>query len=177
MKKLLSWIVPLGFAVGAGLLLSKYVVIPLLQPKPTVSAFSSAPLFSIQTIDGKTLSLSDLKGKGVIVNFWATWCPPCRAEIPDMIELQNEYASQFTFIGIALNDQEDKVRAFVSEKGMNYPVAMDNGLATLYGKLIQGGLQSIPTSFVIDKHGNIIDVMVGMADKSKFRTAIQHTFQ
>jgi thiol-disulfide isomerase/thioredoxin len=177
MKKLLSWIVPLGFAVGAGLLLSKYVVQPLLLPKPTAEAFSSAPLFSIQTIDGKTLSLSDLKGKGVIVNFWATRCPPCRAEIPDMIELQNEYASQFTFIGIALNDQEDKVRAFISEKGMNYPVAMDNGLSTLYGKLIQGGLQSIPTSFVIDKHGNIIDVMVGMADKSKFRTAIQHTFQ
>ena len=177
MKKLLSWIVPLGFAVGAGLLLSKYVVQPLLLPKPTAEAFSSAPLFSIQTIDGKTLSLSDLKGKGVIVNFWATWCPPCRAEIPDMIELQNEYASQFTFIGIALNDQEDKVRAFISEKGMNYPVAMDNGVATLYGKLIQGGLRSIPTSFVIDKNGNIIDVIVGMADKSKFRTAIQQTLQ
>jgi thiol-disulfide isomerase/thioredoxin len=151
--------------------------VPLLQPKPTAEAFSQAPLFSIQTIDGKTLSLSDLKGKGVILNFWATWCPPCRAEIPAMIELQKEYEGKFTFIGIALNDQEEKVRAYISEKGMNYPVAMDNGVATLYGKLIQGGLQSIPTSFVIDKHGNIIDVMVGMADKSKFRTAIQHTFQ
>ncbi len=177
MKKLLSWILPLGLAVGAGLLLSKYVVVPFLQPKPKAEAFSSAPLFTVQTIDGKTLSLSDLKGKGVILNFWATWCPPCRAEIPAMIELQKEYEGKFTFIGIALNDQEDKVRAFISEKGMNYPVAMNNGLATLYGKLIQGGLQSIPTSFVIDKHGNIIDVMVGMADKSKFRTAIQHTFQ
>ncbi len=177
MKKLLSWILPLGLAVGTGLLLSKYVVVPLLQPKPTASAFSSAPLFTVQTIDGKTLSLSDLKGKGVILNFWATWCPPCRAEIPAMIELQKEYEGKFTFIGIALNDQEEKVRAYISEKGMNYPVAMDNGMATLYGKLIQGGLQSIPTSFVIDKNGNIIDVIVGMADKAKFKQAIQLTTQ
>ncbi len=177
MKKLLSWVLPLGLAVGAGLLLSKYVVVPLLQPKPTAEAFSQAQPFSIQTIDGKTLSLSDLKGKGVILNFWATWCPPCRAEIPAMIELQKEYEGKFTFIGIALNDQEEKVRAYISEKGMNYPVAMDNGVANLYGTLIQGGLRSIPTSFVIDKNGNIIDVIVGMADKAKFRTAIQHTLQ
>jgi Thiol-disulfide isomerase and thioredoxins len=177
MKKLLSWILPLGFAVGAGLLLSKYVVVPLLQPKPKAEAFSSAPLFTVQTLDGKTLSLSDLKGKGVILNFWATWCPPCRAEIPAMIELQKEYEGKFTFIGIALTTKKKKSEPTSPKKGMNYPVAMDNGLSTLYGKLIQGGLQSIPTSFVIDKHGNIIDVMVGMADKSKFRTAIQHTFQ
>jgi thiol-disulfide isomerase/thioredoxin len=155
----------------------KVFVVPLLQPKPKAEAFSSAPLFTVQTLDGKTLSLSDLKGKGVILNFWATWCPPCRAEIPAMIELQKEYEGKFTFIGIALNDQEEKVRAYISEKGMNYPVAMDNGVANLYGKLIQGGLRSIPTSFVIDKNGNIIDVIVGMADKSKFRTAIQQTLQ
>ncbi len=177
MKKIISWILPLGFAVGAGLLLSKYVVIPLLQPKPTAEAFSQAPLFSIQTLDGNTLSLSDLKGKGVIVNFWATWCPPCRAEIPHMVELQTEYAGRFTFIGIAVSDQEDKVSAFVSQKGINYPVAMDNGLSQIYGKLIQGGLRSIPTSFVIDRNGNIIDVIVGMADKAKFERAIQLSLQ
>lgn len=177
MKKPISWILPLGLAVGAGLLLSKYVVVPLLQPKPTAEAFSQAPLFTIQTIDGKTLSLSDLRGKGVIVNFWATWCPPCRAEIPEMIELQNKYRNQFTFIGIAINDQEEKVNAFVSQKAINYPVAMDNGLSALYGKLIQGGLRSIPTSFIIDKNGGIIDVIVGMADKAKFERAIQSAIQ
>ncbi len=177
MKKVASWILPLGLAVGAGLLLSKYVVVPLLQPKPTAEAFSQAPLFSIQTIDGKTLSLSDLKGKGVILNFWATWCPPCRAEIPHMIELQKEYADRFTFIGVAINDQEEKVRAFVSQQTMNYPIAMDNGLSAIYGKLIHGGLRSIPTSFVIDKHGNIIEVIVGMADKTKFASAIQNSIQ
>lgn len=175
MKKLLSWILPLGLAVGAGLLLSKYVVVPLLQPKPTAEAFAQAPLFSVQTTDGKTLSLSDLKGKGVIVNFWATWCPPCRAEIPEMIALQKEYGEQFTFIGVAINDQEDRVKAFVAQKGLNYPVAMDNGLSAIYGKLIQGGLKSIPTSFAIDKNGNIVDVIVGMADKAKFEAMIKKT--
>ncbi|MFN3638130.1 MAG: TlpA family protein disulfide reductase [Chloroherpetonaceae bacterium] len=175
MKKLLSWILPLGLAVGAGLLLSKYVVVPLLQPKPTAEAFAQAPLFSVQTLEGKTLSLSDLKGKGVIVNFWATWCPPCRAEIPEMIALQKEYGEQFTFIGVAINDQEDRVKAFVTQKGLNYPVAMDNGLSALYGKLIQGGLKSIPTSFAIDKNGNIVDVIVGMADKAKFEAMIKKT--
>ncbi len=177
MKKIVSWILPLGFAVGAGLLLSKYVVVPLLQPKPTAEAFSQAPLFSIQTLDGKTLSLSDLKGKGVIVNFWATWCPPCRAEIPHMIDLQKEYEGRFTFIGVAINDQEEKVNAYVLQKGINYPVAMDNGLSTLYGKLIQGGLTSVPTSFVIDKNGNVIEVIVGMADKATFASAIQNSIQ
>lgn len=175
MKKLLSWILPLGLAVGAGLLLSKYVVVPLLQPKPTAEAFAQAPLFSVQTIDGKTLSLSDLKGKGVIVNFWATWCPPCRAEIPEMIVLQKEYGEQFTFIGVAINDQEEKVKAFVAQKGLNYPVAMDNGLSALYGKLIQGGLQSVPTSFAIDKNGTIVDVIIGMADRAKFEAMIKKT--
>ncbi|MFQ3597515.1 MAG: TlpA disulfide reductase family protein [Chloroherpetonaceae bacterium] len=177
MKKIASWILPLGLAIGAGLLLSKYVVVPLLQPKPTAEAFSQAPLFSIQTIDGKTLSLSDLNGKGVIVNFWATWCPPCRAEIPHMIELQKEYKDRFTFIGIAINDQEEKVSAFVSQKGMNYPIAMDNGLSAIYGKLIQGGLESVPTSFVIDKNGKVIEVIVGMADKVRFERAIQSSLQ
>lgn len=177
MKKLFSWIVPLGLAAGAGLLLGKYVVTPMLTPKPVASAFASAPNFTVQTIDGKTLSLADFKGKGVILNFWATWCPPCRAEIPAMIELQKEYGDRFTFIGIAVNDQEAKVKAFVLEKAMNYPVAMDNGVASEYSKLLQGGIQGIPTSFAIDKNGNVVDVIVGMGDKARFEEIIKKTIQ
>lgn len=177
MKKPLSWAIPLALAAGAGLLLGKYVLTPMLLPKPTASAFASAPLFTVQTIDGKTLSLSDLKGKGVIVNFWATWCPPCRAEIPAMIELQRQYDAQFTFVGIAVSDQEDKVAAYVAQKGINYPIAMDSGLSNLYGKLIEGGLRSIPASFAIDKNGNVVDIVVGMADKSRFEEMIKKTLR
>lgn len=177
MKKIFSLIVPLGFAAGLGLVLGKHVITPMLAPKLTATTLANAPNFAIQTIDGKNLSLSELKGKGVILNFWATWCPPCRAEIPAMIELQREYAEKFTFIGVAINDQEEKVRAFASEKSMNYPIAMDNGVASEYAKLIDGGIQGIPTSFAIDKNGNVIDVIVGMADKSRFEAMIKKTIE
>ncbi len=135
-----------------------------------------APDFTLTTIDGKSLKLSDYKGKGVIVNFWATWCPPCRAEIPDMIELQKEYESKgFSFIGIAVGDEEEKVKAFAQAQKMNYPVAMGSReLAASYGKLTkEGTIRGIPTSFVINGKGEILDYFVGARDKATFAEAIK----
>ncbi|NTW89222.1 MAG: TlpA family protein disulfide reductase, partial [Desulfobulbaceae bacterium] len=89
----------------------------------STDATSKAPDFKLQTIDGKPLRLSDYKNKAVILNFWATWCPPCRAEIPDMIELQKKYSGKkFSFIGVVVSDDLDKVQRFVKDKGINYPV-------------------------------------------------------
>ncbi|MFN3344387.1 MAG: TlpA family protein disulfide reductase [Chloroherpetonaceae bacterium] len=135
-----------------------------------------APDFSLTTIDGKSLNLYDYKGKGVIINFWATWCPPCRAEIPDMIELQKEYESKgFSFIGIAVGDEEEKVKAFVSAQKMNYPVAMGSReLAASYGKFTkEGAIRGIPTSFVINGKGEIVDYFIGARDKATFTEAIK----
>lgn len=135
-----------------------------------------APDFSLIATDGKPLKLSDYKGKAVIVNFWATWCPPCRAEIPDMIELQKENESKgFSFIGIAIGDEEEKVKAFVAAQKMNYPVAMGSReLAMSYGKLTQeGAIRGIPTSFVINAKGEVIDYFVGGRDKAAFAEAIK----
>ncbi len=135
-----------------------------------------APDFTLTTTDGKTLKLSDFKGKGVIVNFWATWCPPCRAEIPDMIELQKEYESKgFSFIGIAVGDEEEKVKKFVETQKMNYPVAMGTReLAISYGKFTkEGAIRGIPTSFVINGKGEIVDYFVGGRDKATFAEAIK----
>ncbi len=135
-----------------------------------------APDFTLTAIDGKSLKLSDYKGKGVIVNFWATWCPPCRAEIPDMVELQKEYESKgFSFIGIAVSDEEEKVKAFALSQKMNYPVAMGSKeLAMSYGKLTQeGAIRGIPTSFVINGKGEILDYFVGARDKATFAEAIK----
>jgi peroxiredoxin len=151
---------------------------------PTVSVAQSeiagrdnkAPDFSITTTDGKTVKLSDFKGKGVIVNFWATWCPPCRAEIPDMVELQKAYGEkEFSFIGIAVNDKSDKVAAFVKDKAVNYPVGMDTeDIAMQYGKLTkEGKIQGIPTSFVINSKGEIVDYFVGISNKAGFEEAIK----
>lgn len=137
---------------------------------------NKAPDFTLTTTDGKTLKLSDFKGKGVIVNFWATWCPPCRAEIPDMVELQREYESKgFSFIGIAVSDDEEKVKAFVASQKMNYPVAMGTkGIAMSYGKFTkEGAIRGIPTSFVINGKGEIVDYFVGGRNKAAFAEAIK----
>lgn len=138
-----------------------------------------APAFTLETTDGKKVSLSDFKGKGVIVNFWATWCPPCRAEIPAMIELQKEYADKFSFIGIAVNDKPEKVAAFVKEKGVNYPVVMGNEkVASDYGKFVEGGqIRGIPTSFIINRKGEIIGSFIGARDKDAFEVAIRKATQ
>jgi thiol-disulfide isomerase/thioredoxin len=138
-----------------------------------------APAFTLETVDGKKVSLSDFKGKGVIINFWATWCPPCRQEIPDMIELQKAYAGKFTFIGIAVNDMPEKVAAYVKEKGINYPVAMGNDKVVIdYGKFLEGGqLRGIPTSFVINPKGEIVTAFVGARDKHAFESMIQRIVQ
>ncbi len=138
-----------------------------------------APAFTLETVDGKKVSLSDFKGKGVIINFWATWCPPCRQEIPDMIELQKAYSGKFTFIGIAVNDKPENVAAYVKAKGINYPVAMgDEKVVIDYGKFLEGGqLRGIPTSFVINPKGEIVTAFVGARDKRAFESVIQRIVQ
>jgi thiol-disulfide isomerase/thioredoxin len=138
-----------------------------------------APAFTLETVDGKKVSLSDFKGKGVIINFWATWCPPCRQEIPDMIELQKAYSGKFTFIGIAVNDKPENVAAYVKEKGINYPVAMGNEKVVVdYGKLLEGGqIRGIPTSFAINSKGEIVTAFVGARDKHAFESVIQRLVQ
>ncbi|MDW8465823.1 MAG: TlpA disulfide reductase family protein [Chloroherpetonaceae bacterium] len=148
------------------------------SPDLSVSA-APAPNFTLKTLNGKKVSLSDFKGKGVILNFWATWCPPCRAEIPDMIELQKAYQDKFTFIGIVINDRAEKVAAFVKAQGMNYPVVMgDEKVISDYGKFVEGGqIRGIPTSFVINRKGEIIEAFVGARDKRTFEAAIQRAIQ
>jgi len=118
---------------------------------PAASA-ARVPAFSATTLDGRTVSSANLAGKIYIVNFFASWCPPCRAEIPDMVELQKVYASKgFTFVGIAVSDSEPNIRDFVRRSGISYPVVVDNGaVASAFSPLVSGGLRSIPTSFVVN---------------------------
>ena len=122
-----------------------------------------APNFSLQTQNGKVIELSKLKGKVVLVNFWATWCPPCRAEIPDFIEVYNTYKSKgFEIVGIALDEEGwSKVAPYIEEVKMNYPVVLGSE------KVIQqyGGIKAIPTTFIIDKKGYIAGSQVGLLSK------------
>jgi len=137
------------------------------QPVPSASG-SAAPLFTLAEVNGGNVSLSDFKGKVVILDFWATWCPPCKREIPDFITLQSEYGSRgLQVVGIAL-DQPDKVRLFAQQNGMNYPVLLGTDqIASEYG-----GIEGIPTTFVLDKNGNIVNRFEGYRPKEDFEAEI-----
>jgi len=123
-----------------------------------------APDFSLYTLDGEEIKLSDYFGKIVILDFWATWCPPCRKSIPDLISIQNEYKDDLVIIGISLDQpsSQGELQPFIKSYGINYPVVLGtNQVLAAYGNV-----QAIPTSFIIDQEGNIINKHVGIVPKS-----------
>jgi len=126
--------------------------------------------FELESTKGNKIKLSDYRGKIVIVDFWATWCPPCREEIPSFVQLQNEYKSDLQILGVSL-DQETKkdIPFFMQKYKMNYPVLFANyEIVNNYG-----GIEAIPTTFVIDQNGNIINSFIGYHDKSVFVAEIE----
>ena len=125
----------------------------------------AAPDFSVTTLDGQTIQLSELKGKRVVLDFWATWCPPCVKEIPHFIQLRNEAsAEELVLVGISTEDA-DTLKAFVKKQGVNYPIGSAENLPTPY-KDVEG----IPTTFFIDRQGVIQDVFVGYHEFATLKT-------
>src|SRR5215471_12826665 len=114
---------------------------------------------TMNDVDGRHISSADWKGKVVIVNFWATWCPPCRAEIPDLIKLQNKYKDQLQIIGISDDDDPPAVvKKWADQHGMNYPIVM----ATDDLRKAFTGVAALPTSFIINRESRIVMRHVGM---------------
>ena len=141
------------------------------QPKPAAVAAKIAPDFSLPDPDGKTVRLSDFKGKVVLLDFFATWCPPCRNEIPHFIEMQKQFAAQgFTMLGIAFDAQgATVVKPFARQASVNYPLALgDSQVAQAYG-----GVDALPTTFLIGRDGRILQTYVGYTDQADFEQAIQ----
>ena len=135
------------------------------------TAGSKAAEFSLKSVDGKTIKLSQFKGKIVIIDFWATWCPPCRKGIPDLIAIQKEYKKDVVVIGISVDQEKTKadVPGFVKNYGINYPVVyFDDKVVQDYG-----GISAIPTSFVVAQSGNIVDQHVGLVSKDVFVNKIK----
>ena len=136
-----------------------------------IPAVDKAPDFALKSFDGKTVKLSDYKGKVVIIDFWATWCPPCRKGIPDLISIQDEYKKDVVIIGISLDGEKTikDVPGFVKSYAINYPIVYGNE------KVVNdyGGIEGIPTAFVVDKKGNIVDKHVGLVQKDTYISKIK----
>jgi peroxiredoxin len=122
-----------------------------------------APEFSLADLNGQKLDLSTYRGKIVLLDFWATWCGPCRSEIPRFVDLQNKYRDRgLQIVGISLDDDPKPTRAFYQQFKMNYPVAIgDANLAERYG-----GMLGLPVNFVIDREGRIHAKHLGEVDIS-----------
>ncbi|HUR81408.1 MAG TPA: TlpA disulfide reductase family protein [Thermoanaerobaculia bacterium] len=120
---------------------------------------AAAPAFVARDLDGHELTPASLRGKVVIVNFWATWCPPCRAEIPDLVALQEKYRDHLQVIGISEDEiSPELVRKFANDHKVNYPIVM---MTPELEKMFPG-ISALPTSFIIDKESRVVQKHVGM---------------
>lgn len=119
---------------------------------PLASKGSLAPDFTLPQLDGRELRLSSYRGKIVLLDFWATWCVPCREEIPSFVELKKKYGKDgLEIVGVSMDDGPEPVRTFYQQFQMNYPVVMGNAnLGEQYG-----GVLGLPIAFVLDREGRI----------------------
>jgi len=130
----------------------------------------AAPEFKLDGLDGKVLTLAGARGKVVLLNFWATWCGPCRAEIPDLIALQQKYKDQLQIIGLTVDDEDASViQEVVARTRINYPVAMTSHEV----RMQYGGIAALPTSFVLDTQGRVVQKHEGLRDPGLYETEIR----
>jgi len=133
---------------NAILLVAGIVLAPV---KPTPPAGRAAPDFSRTDLERREIRLEAYRGKVVLLNFWATWCEPCIAEVPRFAEWQRKYAGRLQIVGVSMDDEAAPVRTAYRRYGLNYPVVMgDEKLAELYG-----GVLGLPMTFLIDGNGRI----------------------
>jgi thiol-disulfide isomerase/thioredoxin len=138
--------------------------------EPELARARMAPPFAVDTLDGQHISLDDLTGKVVLIDFWATWCGPCRAEIPDLVGLQNKYKDRLQILGLVVDDDDqDAIKDFVEKFDINYPVA----IATNDIRMQYGGIAALPTSFVLDAEGRIVQKHEGLRDPVLYETEVR----
>lgn len=133
-----------------------------------------APDFALHTLEGKTVRLADFAGRPMLINFWATWCGPCRAEIPSLVELQTQYGAEgkdVVILGISVDDPIEKLKPYATQMKMNYPVLVGNGRDDVQDAF--GPLWGIPVTVFIDREGRIAKKHSGIASKEQFEQEIK----
>jgi len=129
-----------------------------------------APEFKLKSLDGKDLTLEASRGKVILLNFWATWCGPCREEIPELIALQSRYKDRLQIIGLVVDDDDEKeIRSVIATEGINYPVA----LADPETRFAYGGIAALPTVFVISAEGRVVQKHVGLFNPALYETEVR----
>jgi len=130
-----------------------------------------APDFELKDANGKTVSLADYRGKVVLLNFWATWCGPCKVEIPWFVEFEQKYKDRgFAVLGVSMDDEGwEVVKPYLEKNRINYRVLVgDDKIAQSYG-----GVESLPTTFVLDQDGHIAGQHIGLVSKSDYENEIR----
>jgi thiol-disulfide isomerase/thioredoxin len=137
-----------------------------------LAAGKPAPLqFTLKDMNGIDVKLASFKGKVIVLNFWATWCPPCREEIPTLIELQQQYGDQLVFLGVSLDETQAKLKPYATEMHMNYPVLVGKDRQDVQDAY--GPLFGIPVSVFVDRDGRIWKRHSGAASKDQFEREIK----
>jgi len=163
-RTLAGFLSALVFFLFAGSALAQLPVIRFVRdPDP-------APEFKLKALDGRDLTLEASHGKVILLNFWATWCGPCREEIPELIALQSRYKDRLQIIGLVVDDDDEKeIRSVIASETINYPVA----LADPETRFAYGGIAALPTVFVINAEGRVVQKHVGLFNPALYETEVR----
>ena len=127
-----------------------------------------APDFTFTTLAGKAITLSELRGRPVVINFWASWCPPCRRELPALEKVYRQYSAQgLQLLGVAVGDEEPAVRRLVQEMRLSYPIGLSDEAGSNYA------VSAIPHTFFLDRQGKIVAQRVGGLSEGEFRRQVE----
>jgi thiol-disulfide isomerase/thioredoxin len=163
-------VLPCSIAVAGFSLLLPFLAFSQLPVIRFVRDPDLAPQFKVKDLAGKELTLEAYRGKVILLNFWATWCGPCRAEIPSLVALQNRYKDKLQIIGLVMDDDEEQtIRHVVQSEGINYPVA----LSPVQTRVAYGGIFALPTVFVINAEGRVVQKHVGLFNPALYETEVR----